>query len=60
MQDRRIVSEGPGLKPPAEMGFFSAPLARPGASAIQQQDYSAMIWLRRRDRMERVSLTFND
>ncbi|XP_056122994.1 inactive phospholipase D5 isoform X1 [Rhinichthys klamathensis goyatoka] len=53
MQDRRIVSEGPGLKPPAEMGFFSAPLARPGASAAQQLDYSAMIWLKRRDRMER-------
>lgn len=63
MQDRRFVSEGPGLKPPPESGFFSAPLARPGSSifsAVQQQDYSAMIWLKRRDRMERVRLTFND
>ncbi|XP_067314364.1 inactive phospholipase D5 isoform X1 [Pseudorasbora parva] len=56
MQERRFVSEGPGLKPPPETGFFSAPLARPGGSifsAVQQQDYSAMIWLKRRDRMER-------
>lgn len=63
MQDRRFVSEGPGLKPPPETGFFSAPLARPGStifSTVQQQDYSAMIWLKRRDRLERVRLTFND
>uniref|UniRef100_A0A8C2IMF6 Si:ch211-194e18.2 n=1 Tax=Cyprinus carpio TaxID=7962 RepID=A0A8C2IMF6_CYPCA len=56
MQDRRFVSEGPGMKPPPEPGFFSTPLTRPGNnifSTVQQQDYSAMIWLRRRDRMER-------
>ncbi|XP_051997145.1 inactive phospholipase D5-like isoform X1 [Xyrauchen texanus] len=38
------------------MVLFSSPLTRLGNSifsAVQQQDYSAMIWLKRRDKMER-------
>ncbi|XP_057194078.1 inactive phospholipase D5 isoform X2 [Triplophysa rosa] len=56
MQDKRFVSEGPGLKVQPEMGVFSSPHTRTGNtifSAVQQQDYSAMIWLKRRDKMER-------
>lgn len=62
MQDRRIVSEGPVMKAPPATGFFSTPLTRQGNSILSavQQDYSAMIWHKRRDRMERVRLTFND
>uniref|UniRef100_A0A671S8F8 Si:ch211-194e18.2 n=1 Tax=Sinocyclocheilus anshuiensis TaxID=1608454 RepID=A0A671S8F8_9TELE len=56
MEIKRFVSEGPVMKAPPETGFFSTPLTRQGNSvfsAVQQQDYSAMIWLKRRDRMER-------
>ncbi|XP_068074383.1 inactive phospholipase D5 isoform X1 [Danio rerio] len=56
MQDRRFVSEAPGLRLTPDLGLFSAPLARPGNSMFsgaQQQDYSAMIWLKRRDKLER-------
>ncbi|KAA0713332.1 hypothetical protein E1301_Tti009248 [Triplophysa tibetana] len=42
------------------MGVFSSPHTRTGntiISAVKQQDYTAMVWLKRRDKMERVSLS---
>lgn len=60
MQDKRFVSEVRGLRVQPEMGVFSSPHTRTGntiISAVKQQDYSAMIWLKRRDKMERVSLS---
>lgn len=60
MQDKRFVSEGAGLRVQPEMGVFSSSHTRTGNaifSGVQQQDYSAMIWLKRRDKLERVSLS---
>nr|XP_055069279.1 inactive phospholipase D5 isoform X1 [Misgurnus anguillicaudatus] len=55
MQDKRFVSEGLGLKVQPETGVFP-PHTRTGNPIFggnQQQDYSAMIWLKRRDKLER-------
>ncbi|XP_030637696.1 inactive phospholipase D5 [Chanos chanos] len=55
MQEKKLVSENVGPKLRREAAPLPS-LARVGNtifSAVQQQDYSATIWLRRRDHLER-------